>query len=354
MIPRCRLVVPANNQSNVKSEADYVPLSQHYDEKQEGMTAAFDGNPPQLHVEEEPKSGTTTKRMTVPTPITTHAEKEDDTDSTATATTVAATATSGSEWEDHIMEDLIQTPQDQVTYVFGKRRRVKAASKWKTTNNYERQEGKQTKAINVTCTPIRPIKGVFMFGQAARSATTINSMPTLQESNHQEPVEKQKENRRRKKNRAKIGKFKVTTKKPGKLGNQDIPANKKNQANLKQNKKTPFKLRDEELELRRNRLSTRRKLNWNKKQQKQNEELAEVREVKKTLQEVKVRIIKNRSSRNITRTTAKQGKKRTCKATRQNEEEDKMNSPHLNKNQQTSSAVRFARHKSNRRYKPGD
>ena len=53
MIPRCRLVVPANNQSNVKSEADYVPLSQHYDEKQEGMTAAFDGNPPQLHAKEE-------------------------------------------------------------------------------------------------------------------------------------------------------------------------------------------------------------------------------------------------------------------------------------------------------------
>ena len=63
MIPRCRLVVPANNQSNVKSEADYVPLSQHYDEKQEGMTAAFDGNPPQLHAEEEHKSGTTTERM---------------------------------------------------------------------------------------------------------------------------------------------------------------------------------------------------------------------------------------------------------------------------------------------------
>ena len=179
MIPRCRLVVPANNKSNVKSEADYVPLSQHHDEKQEGMTAAFDGNPLQMHAEKEHKSGTTTKRMIFPTPITTHAEKEDNTDSTATATTVAATATSGSEWEDHIMEDLIQTPQDQVTYVFGKRRRVKAASKWKTTNNYERQEGKQIKATNINCAPIRPIEGVFMFGEAARRATTINSMPTL-------------------------------------------------------------------------------------------------------------------------------------------------------------------------------
>ena len=354
MISRCRLVVPANNQSNAKSEADYVPLSQDYDEKQEGMIAAIEGNPPQMHAEEEYKNETTIGRIGSPTQITTYSEKEDDTGSTATAPTVSDTATLGSEWEDHIMEDLTQTPQNQVNYVFGKRRRVKAASKWKTTKNYERQEGKQTQTIKATCTPIRPIKGVFMFGQAARSATTINSMPTLQESNHQEPVEKQKENRRRKKNWAKIGKFKVTTKKPGKLGNQDIPANKKNQANLKQNKKTPFKLRDEELEVERNRLSTRRKLNWNKKQQKQNEELTEVREVKKALQEVKVRIIKNQSRRNITRTTAKQGRKRTCMTTRQDDEEDKLNLPHLNKNQQTSSAVRFARRKSNRRYKPGD
>ena len=120
MIPRCRLVVPANNQSNAKSEADYVPLSQHYDEKQEGMIAAIEGNPPQMHAEEEHKNETTVGKIASPTQVTTHDEKEDDTDSIATAPTVADTATSGSEWEDYIMEDLIQTPQDQVTYVFGK------------------------------------------------------------------------------------------------------------------------------------------------------------------------------------------------------------------------------------------
>ena len=82
--------------------------------------------------------------------------------------------------------------------------------------------------------------------------------------------------------------------------------------------------------------------------------MVEVRDVKKVLRKLKVRIINNQSRRNRTRTTAKHGRKRTCVATRQDDEEDKLNSPHLNKNQQTSSAVRFARRKSNRRYKPGD
>ena len=124
-------------------------------------------------------------------PTLTNAEKEDDADSTATTTTAAVTSISGSEWEDHITEGLMKTPPDKITYVFGKRRRVKPASKWKIINSQEHKEEKQIKSTTVTCAPTRSMEGVFMFGKAARWATITNSMPALQESNHQEPVEEQ-------------------------------------------------------------------------------------------------------------------------------------------------------------------
>ena len=57
------MVVPADSQSNANTKADNVPLSQHYDEKQEGTTTATDGNLPHVHVEEEPKIGTPHNNM---------------------------------------------------------------------------------------------------------------------------------------------------------------------------------------------------------------------------------------------------------------------------------------------------
>ena len=184
------------------------------------MTAS--GNLPHVHVEEEPKSRTPYNNMnkyqqknaedeeneadsaainkiTIAMPTSTNAEKEDDADSTATTTTTAATSISGSEWEDHITEGLIKTPPDKIIYVFGRRRRVKPARKWKIINSQEHKEEKQIKSNTVTCTQTRSMEGVFMFGNAARLVTRMtNSMPALQESSsHQEPIEQQKKTGRR-------------------------------------------------------------------------------------------------------------------------------------------------------------
>ena len=95
-------------------------------------------------------------------------------------------------------------------------------------------------------------------------------------------------------------------------------------------------------------------MNWNKKQQKQGEKIVVVRDVKKILRKLKVRNTNNQSRRKRTRTPSKHGRKETCGVTMQNDEEDELNIPYRSKNQHTSSAVRFARLKSNRRYKPGD
>ena len=200
-----------------------------------------------------------TKRMTTAMPTTANAEKEDDADSTATTTIAAATSISGSEWEDHITEGLMKTLPDKITYVFGKRCQVKAASKWKIINSQEHKEDKQTKSNTVTCAQTRSMEGVFMFGNAARSVTMTNSMPALQESsNHQEPVEQQKKTGKKASHWTKTGKFKVTTKKPGEPNSKDKSARRDNEAGPKLSKKTPYELRDEELKPEGSKLSIRK------------------------------------------------------------------------------------------------
>ena len=74
---------------------------------------------------------------------TTNAGKEDNADSTATSTTTVATSIAGSEWEDSITEGLTEiTTSDELIYVFGKRRRVKPARKWRTSTDQEYKERK--------------------------------------------------------------------------------------------------------------------------------------------------------------------------------------------------------------------
>ena len=87
-------------------------------------------------------------KMTTFTPTTIKAEKEDDADSTATTTTAAATSVFGSEWEDYVTEGLaeIPTPDEQI-YVFGERRWVKTARKWRTPSL---QECKEKNSLNPT------------------------------------------------------------------------------------------------------------------------------------------------------------------------------------------------------------
>ena len=65
--------------------------------------------------------------------VTTSAGKEDDADSTVTETTAAFTSVCELEWDDYTTIGLAETTSfGNHTYVFGKRRWVKPARKWRT------------------------------------------------------------------------------------------------------------------------------------------------------------------------------------------------------------------------------
>ena len=81
------------------------------------------------------------------------AEKEDDTDSTATMTTSAFTSVSELEWDEYITERLAG---------------VKPSPKWRTPTSQVRKEEKQSKLDTAGNIQVQTIKGVFVFGSAAR------------------------------------------------------------------------------------------------------------------------------------------------------------------------------------------
>ena len=217
------------------------------------------GNLPHVQVEEEPKNRTpnnnmnkhqrtikkhegneadsaATKKTTTEIPTPSNAVKEDDADSTATTITTTATSTSGSEWEEYITEGVGKMQLEEITYVFGKRRWVKPARKWKSINNHGNKE-KQTMSFTSTCATTQSMEGVFMFGNAARSTTVINPMPALQElANYQKPKVQQKRNRQKASNWAKSGKFKVTNQKSGEPNSQNQTVRKHNKTRSKPKK----------------------------------------------------------------------------------------------------------------------
>ena len=98
------------------------------------------GNLPRVHVEKEPRHRTHHENMKRSQEIST-TEKEDNADSTATTTTAAATLVFRSEWEYNVTEGLAETttPDEQIC-VFGERRWVKPARKWRTPSLQERKE----------------------------------------------------------------------------------------------------------------------------------------------------------------------------------------------------------------------
>ena len=123
--------------------------------------------------------------------VTTPSRKKDDTDSTATVTTAAFTSVCESEWDSYTTEGLAETTtlNDQI-HVFGKRRYVKPARKWKTPTSQVCKEKEQSKPDTAGNVQAQTIKGIFMFGGAARTVTeTKCSLPALQElPSHQEFV----------------------------------------------------------------------------------------------------------------------------------------------------------------------
>ena len=139
---------------------------------------------------------TATMATTAFTPTKIKAEKEDAADSSATTTSVVATSVFELEWEDYeVTEGLVETttPNEQI-YVFGERRCVKTARKWRTPSLQGRKEKNSLSPTQQAVhTQTRTVRGVFMFGSAAQTVTEkAVSLSALQElSNHQEPAVQQ-------------------------------------------------------------------------------------------------------------------------------------------------------------------
>ena len=120
---------------------------------------------------------------------------EDDADSIATMTTATFTSGNESEWEKDITEILTETTtaNDQM-YVFGKRRLVKAARKWRTPKSQARKGKEQPKAGETNNAQAFTVNGVFMFGRAAQAVKTTKrplvTVPELPSDNGHGKVKK--------------------------------------------------------------------------------------------------------------------------------------------------------------------
>ena len=98
-------------------------------------------------------------------------------------TTAAFTSVCESEWDDDITERLAgTTTSNNQIYVFGKRRWVKPARKWRTPTFQVCKEETQSKLDIAGNAQAQTINGIFMFGSAARKVTeTKGLLPALQE-----------------------------------------------------------------------------------------------------------------------------------------------------------------------------
>ena len=148
--------------------------------------------------------------------VTTPSRKEDNTDFTATETTTDVNSVCESEQNDYITEGLAETItlNDQI-YVFGKRRWVKPVRKWRTPLSQVCKEKEQSMLDMSGNLHTRTIKGVFMFGSAARTVTeTKCPLPAMQELPiHQKFVGNQVKTTKKPGRWSRFGKFRVETKK---------------------------------------------------------------------------------------------------------------------------------------------
>ena len=98
-------------------------------------------------------------------------------------TTTAFASVCEPEWDDGITEGLTETTTlNNQIYVFGQRRWVKPARKWKTPLPQTRKEEEQSKVNTTSDVQAQTTQGVFMFGSAARIVSeTKGSLPALLE-----------------------------------------------------------------------------------------------------------------------------------------------------------------------------
>ena len=220
----------------------------------------------------------------------------------------------------------------------GERRIAKAARKWKAPAN-KPKEFKFSANTNQS----KPPEGVFMFGSAAQDVPS-----------HQELAGNQVNTAKKPSRWSRFGKFKVETKKTQGTDNMDNATKRRRRSTLIPRKINPYELRNQELKIEEEKRAKRKFLNWKRRQQQKLDKNTEVLDVSKFLRRKVPKETRNKKRRINTQ------EQNTNKAVRKSigttciSEMEELGIFCLEKRQHSSSPVRFARFRSNRRYKPGD
>ena len=233
-------------------------------------------------------------------------------------------------------------------YSFARRKIVKPSKKWRTNTIKTKkfrplsdtgQNTPASKNINTTDKCPTQAPGIFRFGMVAEETRKTGTPP----SSMQELPRRQN-----------CSEKSTTTEIQEGPDNRSNPAVKRRGTTPKPRKTDQYEQRIRELEAETEMRAQRRAALWKERQQKRLQGNTETLNVSALLQMKLQKNIKTRRRRTNTKRPSPKKSKTTPAFVTSTPEANVPIMPYIEKRQQTSSAVRFARFRSNRRYKPGD
>lgn len=321
--------------------------------------------------------------------VTTTAEKEDDADSTATVTTAAVTSVCESGWGDDSTEVLAETTtlNDQIStklaecqhynFMTGKeirdrsrrvvldayvkartttdqiyqprtRRVVKAAKIWKGTKQKENDNTEFTFTLKSANPPDGATNNnLFVFGKNTNTTEpATNPTPKKQGRQERKPKDWERTNTNKK----------LLNKEVGRKGSHHMgnTAEERRRTCSTQRKINPYVRRNQELKTEENKRTKRKVINWKRRQQQKLEQNTEVLDVSEFLRKKSMKKTRNKMKRINAQEQIPDNVVKKYIGTTYTSEMEEWCIFCLEKRQQSSSAVMFARFRSNKRYKPGD
>ena len=230
------------------------------------------------------------------------------------------------------------------------------ARKWRTPTSQVCKEETQSKIDIAGNAQARTVNGTFMFDIAAWEVTeTKGSLPALQElPSQQQIVGNQVKITKKSSHWSIFGKFRVETKKTQGTDHMvDTTKNRREAASVPR-KINPYELRDQELMIKEGKQAERKFFNWKRRQQQKLDKNTEVLDVSEFLRRKVPKETRNKKRRINTQEQNTNKVVQKDIGTTYISEMEEFCIFCLEKRQQSSSAVMFARLRSNRRYKPGD
>ena len=212
-------------------------------------------------------------------------------------------------------------------------------------NNFETTDKGQTR-----------VSGIFRFGYSAdETKETVNSLTSPQEPpRHQNHTEDRGHTRRSHKSRPTAIKVQARSKMPQGSDRKGSPTGKRRGTAPKPWKTNQYERRVKELETEMEMRAQRRVVCWKGRQQTKLQGNTEVLEVSAPLQNKFQKGTKTGRKKTNTQKSTSRKVKTTLTGTTSTSKDNDPSKFRFGRRQQTSSAVRFARLRSNRRYKPGD